>query len=319
MREAAVAIRRIPVDSVEALRHAVQGADFDIVQLARGNLTGSLTHLSVGSFSMSVGRFSSAVRSRGVVSPDRLTLAMLLEGDRPKYSWSHDVIPGDIGVFPSRLDHESVYTGGASYATISLMPSDLAEIFLHENVPEEAFTAASRYRLPPKIRAVIRHHFMGIIDQVERRPLELSHSASAFLERSLKEVFVMGILQCMPPRQPIPIHHAAHLVDSVEKYMEEAGNRPIHISEICSVFHISRRTLHRAFLETLGVGPIGYLRRKRLCTIQAALRRSDPQATNVSTIAMEHGFFELGRFAAYYKALFGENPSETLRAKAARI
>ena len=319
MPELSATVRKVSIDSVEALREAVVGADFEIVQLVRGNLVGSLTHLSLGSFSMSIGRFSSAVRSRGVVSPERLTLAMLLDGSNPKYSWSRDVIPGDIGVFPPRLDHESIYNGGASYATISMMPSDVDEIFVDENVTQDLFKVPNRYRLPSEIRAEIRSRFLAIVEQVESGTLELSPATADFLKRSLKEVFAMGILQCMPPRHPVPIHQRAQLVHDVENYMESAGVCPVHVSEICSAFHVSRRTLHRVFLETLGVGPIAYLRRKRLCSIQAILKRSDPATTNVSDIAIEHGFFEHGRFAGYYKALFGEHPSETLRTGAKRF
>jgi AraC family ethanolamine operon transcriptional activator len=35
--------------------------------------------------------------------------------------------------------------------------------------------------------------------------------------------------------------------------------------------------------------------------------------TTVSTVATDHGFCELGRFAGTYKLMFGETPSETLR------
>jgi transcriptional regulator GlxA family with amidase domain len=102
-------------------------------------------------------------------------------------------------------------------------------------------------------------------------------------------------------------------VRDTEDYISSAGERAIHISEICTALDVSRRTLHRAFSERLGVGPVEYLKRKRLSLIHRVLARGDPLTTSVSDVAMENGFFELGRFAHYYRKLFDENPSETLK------
>jgi hypothetical protein len=43
------------------------------------------------------------------------------------------------------------------------------------------------------------------------------------------------------------------------------------------------------------------------------LLRMDPSNSTVTGIATDHGFWELGRLAVTYRALFGESPSETLR------
>lgn len=99
----------------------------------------------------------------------------------------------------------------------------------------------------------------------------------------------------------------------MEHYIEAVGIRPVHISEICAQFEVSRRSLHRAFDEVLGMGPVTFLRYKRLCRIHSVLRGSSPAQTTVTEVAMQQGFIELGRFAHYYHALFGEHPSETLR------
>src|SRR5262249_29776159 len=74
------------------------------------------------------------------------------------------------------------------------------------------------------------------------------------------------------------------------------------------------RSLHRAFVDTVQMGPVGYLRRRRLSTIQTILKRSDPAKTSIAEIAFEHGFPEPSRFAAYYRSFFGETPSGTRQA-----
>jgi len=66
------------------------------------------------------------------------------------------------------------------------------------------------------------------------------------------------------------------------------------------------------------MGPVGYLRRRRLSAIQTALKRGDRATMPISDIAFEYGFSDPGRFAAYYRSLFGESPSQTRRSVAAQ-
>jgi AraC family ethanolamine operon transcriptional activator len=47
---------------------------------------------------------------------------------------------------------------------------------------------------------------------------------------------------------------------------------------------------------------------------RATLQQADKDTHSVKSIALDNGFWELGRFAVEYKGLFGESPSETLAA-----
>jgi AraC-like DNA-binding protein len=61
------------------------------------------------------------------------------------------------------------------------------------------------------------------------------------------------------------------------------------------------------------MGPIRYLTLRRMHLARRALSRADSSMATVTQIATDHGFWELGRFAVAYHALFGEPPSTTLR------
>ena len=61
------------------------------------------------------------------------------------------------------------------------------------------------------------------------------------------------------------------------------------------------------------MGPIRYLWLRRMHQAHRALIQTAPGTATVTKIATDNGFWELGRFAVEYGALFGEAPSATLR------
>ena len=118
-------------------------------------------------------------------------------------------------------------------------------------------------------------------------------------------------MSSLPPDDGGWLPSARRLIRRVEDYLDEAGTRPVHVSEICAALGVARRTLHRAFQEVFGLGPVSFLRHKRLCAvIPSCTERAG--STTVAAVAMEQGFYELGRFSQYYLAMFGEHPSQTL-------
>src|SRR5215475_11678070 len=83
------------------------------------------------------------------------------------------------------------------------------------------------------------------------------------------------------------------------------------IPDICAALVVGQRTLARAVRLVRGTTPAQHLHALALAEARAALQ--DPATRSVKEVALRCGFRELGRFAADYRAAFGENPSETLR------
>jgi AraC-like DNA-binding protein len=93
--------------------------------------------------------------------------------------------------------------------------------------------------------------------------------------------------------------------------IEASDDKAVYLPEICSRIGVSGRTLRLCCREHLGMGPKRFLMLRRMQLARRALRGAAADAT-VTDIATEFGFWELGRFAVEYKALFGESPSDTL-------
>src|SRR6201747_2953562 len=127
-----ISVRFESLESVEELRRVVPSARTEVTQVDRGRLQGALTHFSIGGLPLDLGSFSLGVRSRGVVSEDRITIGMLTGRTNRVTHWSYDMQPADVVIWSPKAEHDARYYGGASVAVISLTVSDLDTIFSSE-------------------------------------------------------------------------------------------------------------------------------------------------------------------------------------------
>lgn len=309
------------VNDFEGFREAVHGSHVDVMQLERGKLHGSLTHIGIGNFSLSIGSFSAGIRTQRTSEEQKLIVGMLLESSNRVTHWSYDMQPGDVLVIPPSIDHDGRFFGASSYAAIRLDLTDVASIFGGETdlADPATWTVKNHHKASPRLGAVAIDRLREIVSRLADPNVDLPDQSADFWRRSITDAMMATVLHSLPADSAGPHISAIGLVRNVENYIDMADARPVHISEICAEFAVSRRSLHRAFDEVLGMGPVTFLRCKRLCDIHSILRDSDPGQTTVARVEIQHGFIELGRFAHYYHTLFGEHPSETLRSPSGRF
>ncbi|PWT82142.1 MAG: AraC family transcriptional regulator [Acidobacteria bacterium] len=307
-------MERVPIGGPDDLREATRGADLEIVQLRPGKLRGSIKHFGIGTLGISTGQFSSETRVRGTMHRERVVLGTLLESAGRSTQWWTEIQPGDVGIFPAHAEIDVIHGGVTDYLVVSIPLQELSLMLGgEERLSDPAFwNTKGVYHTDYLARAEMLQRLKGIMSAVEHRFDIPSAEAADFLRRSILEAFVASLTSALPPARGRS-YTGARLVSETEDYVDAAGGRPVHISELCNVLKVSRRSLHRAFDDTLGMGPTAYLRRRRLSAIHSVLRRSDPAAISIGDLAFEYGFPETGRFAAYYREHFGETPSETCR------
>jgi transcriptional regulator GlxA family with amidase domain len=98
-----------------------------------------------------------------------------------------------------------------------------------------------------------------------------------------------------------------------EEVLAEHLSQRLHMPELCELIGVTDRTLRSCCGEFLGISPSRYVMLRRLKQVNLALRNADASMANVAELARHFGFTELGRFAGAYQAIFGEDPSTTLR------
>ena len=302
------------LNGFEGLHHAVKGSHVDVMQLGRGKLRGTLSHVGIGDFSLSIGAFNVGVRTQRISTDEKLIIGMLLGASDRVTHWAFDMRPADVLVIPPTVEHDGIFHSASSYAAIRLDLSDLPAVF--GGTPRlsdaETWREKNHYRAHRAISMVAARKLPQIVARLARQPDALTEATSAFWKRAIVDCVTATVVSSLPPDDSGHLPSAMRLVRDVEDYLETAGARPVHVSEICSQFRLSRRSLHRAFHEVFGIGPVTFLRQKRLCSIHSLLRESEPGQITVSAAALQQGFTEFGRFAHYYRAMFGEYPSQTL-------
>lgn len=98
----------------------------------------------------------------------------------------------------------------------------------------------------------------------------------------------------------------------LEDYIDSHCTEQITIQQLANVAGVSVPYLFSMFRKWKGITPMNYISNIRYERVHNALKKAD-DGTLVSDIAMEWGFYQLGRFSKEYKKRYGENPSMTLR------
>jgi AraC-like DNA-binding protein len=100
-------------------------------------------------------------------------------------------------------------------------------------------------------------------------------------------------------------------VARLDALLAASPDKRLTVTHACAMLATAERTLRAACADVVGMSPQRYMQLYRLRLARERLLA--PPSRTVTEAATAHGFYELGRFAAAYRAEFGEQPSATLR------
>jgi AraC-like DNA-binding protein len=150
---------------------------------------------------------------------------------------------------------------------------------------------------------------------------ELEHNERLMKNPSLLKSYdhmLLTALLSLPHNQREKINEdhryqvAPGLVRRSEEYMRAHLKEAISIIDLLRICGCSRSVLFAAFRNARGYTPMEFLTEQRLQSAREKLLTSHLEAS-VSSIALDCGFINLGRFSQVYRKRFGERPSDTLR------
>ena len=109
------------------------------------------------------------------------------------------------------------------------------------------------------------------------------------------------------------IARASHRrVDRATAVIRQRYAEQLRLGDLAVESSMSIRSLTQQFREVHGMSPMKYLQDVRLCAARVKLAESCDERS-VTRVALDCGFSSVGRFAALYRARFGELPSQTNR------
>lgn len=298
---------------------AIPGWSQDYDQLGRGALRSSLRQVSTGSTLVFQEVFNRQVVQRGSCPEQRLCLAIsetALAPEKPgagRHPLSQVVLLRDREEFllhaPQGL---SLVAANVDYERFQ----QLADLHLSEG--QKGLARGSR-GLAVAETGVLRLR-QALHQVLAPRAVPLPATALVdTLDRALDELVLNAFLDLFeavdrvraPSRCGWSVR--SYIVRRSRELMEEVGGA-MSVLELCGRLRVSRRTLQASFQSETGVGPLEYLRNLRLNAVRRRLNQTTAQALSVGDVAAEMGFFHLSHFARHYRELFGELPSDTLRA-----
>jgi len=293
------------------------GRDLAITQLTPEPCRGHLLRASLGDMGFDAGAFDGDLRVRGIMARKAFSLVSVMEQEGVLNQWGHRIEEGDIIAIPPGGELDGRFQGHVAYAVVTApwgLVMQRAQAF--EWLADPCFwTEPAVYSPPPEARAACKRVLQGCSGLLRAMGAGIPTSTVAFLRDELLDGLLTALSEVKGEgaRRQGALN-AARIVRGAEDFLEGGGARQaVQIEDICQALNISRRTLYRAFHDLLDVSPKAYLRLKNMSAARARLLDAGRRPTTVTQVALDQGFWELGRFSGAYRAMFGEAPSETLR------
>jgi AraC family ethanolamine operon transcriptional activator len=298
----------------DELSAAATDWDFDFVQLDAGPAPAALTQVSAPDLLIQRFRFGRTYLQRGASSPTMRTFGFVESDAHDARMFGGDLTASELALFRTGGEFEAVTRPGFTSLGISIDPARLDEAFAAIGMPCSSCCRAAGcglLRVDPKILQRMRRRATQILDTLEADPSALGRSElleQLNFQLPIDLALAIQSADGAPPRATSRVRDLARrrAVSIIEDHVDE----PITIRNLCQEVGVGWTTLVHAFREHFGVTPKAYLRALRLNHVRRDLLDAAPEAA-IADVANHWGFWHMGQFAADYKRLFGELPSDT--------
>ena len=292
----------------EELLGVVNGGRLEHYILSRVRCDVWSDHWSMGTFSVDTGRYSFPVRVVGSFSPKKLCIGYMRR--LTSSTWVNGLTADDhtVEFYPegTELNYRAAPDGqwvAIEFDEQTLQSAARARLGREVKLP---WKHVMNFRVPDTVRSSLDR----MIDRLWRHPI----SGALMVEPILGAIAEM--FDDFEGKTPTAAHrhslHARMVLRRADEYLRANLAHQFDLRALANAARTTERTLQRTFANAYGVTPQQWARCFALHQAQKRLQATDWRLFTVDGIAKECGFRHMGRFAKYYRDLFGEFPSTTL-------
>jgi AraC family ethanolamine operon transcriptional activator len=284
-------------------------------QLGRGSFRGELKILQLGRIQIVRSSGNRRLHAQGSAPPGSFGFAPVLprnagaiwRGRRCKTGQVVAIGPGQEAdhITAAHFEFVSLTVDGDFFRECAAVPGGFD--------PEKRLIGRLAATSSPARCRALTAHLRELLDQVEARPglLVQPQTRQAVEQECVRRVVEMIAQSTGGDRTACWSSNRERLVRRADDCMWACLGEPLSLLDLCQDLDVSERTLHYAFQEVRGLSPMAYFRAFRLNAVRQELKTA-PDTATVHEIARRWGFWHAGEFAAAYRRLFGELPSQTL-------
>jgi len=294
--------------------HAAQVWDLHFKQLDKGEFRTDMLQFASNNSLIAHARFNRHFDQHGSPPPGKWTFAIFSEQTLPFVWHGKKISNNTISIYKPGSEIDSVTQPGFETFVLSYTEEYLNELCADTGLPEinKLANGTDLFKCSLMELSRIRQQLHQEIDSLKNRSPKVDILSSI---RKWEIDFPEQILMILSRSLPVTsssLRERHRAIKLIKQYLAEFPHEPVTVVQLCKIAGVSIRTLQYAFHEHYSVTPKTYLKNFRLNGVRRELWNSDPLVTRVNDIATIWGFWHMGQFAADYRKLFGELPSETL-------
>jgi AraC family ethanolamine operon transcriptional activator len=297
------------ITSVDELVDPVASARMQPMVLRAGAIRAEWCRADLDGVIIEVRNYSFPVATRGETRPDRVSVLTPLARATGHLNGAA-LTPGLLYTAGPQTEVEGATGGACSVGVVSVPTGDLDRLAVGLGVDLDV-PDAHRFRVVAAAEPSRWQACFGSVMRAAEHGRDCSPSpcgARASVLELVARTFDRARQTTVPPRHANSLRIANACADRAR------ANRyhDVTLATLCQASGVSERHVRQAFYDCYGMSPTAYLRVAALHSVRRGLVAGPPRRDAVSRAASEYGFWHLGRFAAQYRALFGESPNQTV-------